>query len=82
MCNHIFSTVFFDNEFLYFLFQKIENEIRVLIDQNVKKAKADVEVGLDDLAGDVYTKNVEGDIRNVTPFTPLKHKRVGKAINT
>lgn len=64
-----------------FFFQKIENEIRVTVDENVKLAKADKEVGLDELAADIYAVNLEENIRNVTPFNPLKHKRIGKAVN-
>lgn len=51
------------------------------MDDAVKKAKADVEIGLDELSADVYAENLEESIRNITPFAPLKHKRIGPAVN-
>ncbi|KAJ8972400.1 hypothetical protein NQ317_010323, partial [Molorchus minor] len=38
--------------------EKIEGEIRAEVDEANKKAKADKEVGLDELAGDIYTVNL------------------------
>lgn len=51
------------------------------MDEAVKKAKVDVEVGMDELPADIYALNLEGPIRNVTPFNPLEHKRIGPAVN-
>lgn len=61
--------------------QDIDAKIRTQIDEATKKAKAEKEVGLDELAGDIYAENLEGDIRGVSIFQPLKHKRVGPAVN-
>lgn len=63
------------------LFQAIENEIRVVVDETVKKAKADKEIPLDEVSSDIYAQNYEDAIRNITPFNPLKHKRIGPAVN-
>lgn len=52
-----------------------------MVDEAGEKAKLDKEVGLDELATDVYAQDLEKSIRNVTPFSPLIHKRVGSAIN-
>lgn len=72
MCNLTFG---------FLLFQAIENEIRQSVDENVKKAKADIEVPLDELCADIYAENLEESVRNITPFNPLQHKRVGPAVN-
>ncbi|KAJ8970307.1 hypothetical protein NQ314_001297 [Rhamnusium bicolor] len=61
--------------------KKIDSEIRVTVDEATKKAKTDKEVGLDELAADIYTINLEGPIRNVDSFTTLEHKRIGAAVN-
>lgn len=63
------------------MFQKIEDKIKKTVDENVKLAKADKEIGLDELAGDVYAANLEQNIRDVTPFSSLKHKSIGKPLN-
>lgn len=51
------------------------------IDEAVKKAKADTEVPLSELAGDIYSKPLETTIRGVTPFKNLEHIRIGPAEN-
>lgn len=62
-------------------FQKLEGEIRATVDEATKKAKADKEIGLDELTADIYVQNLEGKIRNIAPFDPLIHKRIGPAVN-
>nr|CAH7750824.1 unnamed protein product [Callosobruchus chinensis] len=42
---------------------KIDGEIRTTIDDATKKAKADKEIGLDELCGDVYSINLEPKIK-------------------
>ncbi|XP_022916171.1 pyruvate dehydrogenase E1 component subunit alpha type II, mitochondrial-like isoform X1 [Onthophagus taurus] len=61
--------------------KKIETESRAMVDEITKKAKADKEVDLDELSADVYSVNLEEKIRNITPFEPLQHKRIGPAVN-
>nr|CAI5851545.1 unnamed protein product [Callosobruchus analis] len=61
--------------------KKIDGEIRTTIDDATKKAKADKEIGLDELCADVYSINLEPKIKSVDPFTPLVHKRIGPAVN-
>lgn len=59
----------------------MDKEIKAEIDDAVKKAKADTEVPMSDLAGDIYSKPLETSIRGVTPFKSLEHIRVGPAVN-
>ncbi|XP_044749066.1 probable pyruvate dehydrogenase E1 component subunit alpha, mitochondrial isoform X1 [Coccinella septempunctata] len=61
--------------------KKIEGEIRTVVDEATKKAKTEPEIGLEELTADIYVNNLEGDIRNISPFNPLKHKRIGPAVN-
>lgn len=61
--------------------KKIDDECKQMVDKCVTLAKSDKEIGLDELAGDVYANNLEENIRSVRLFNPLKHKRVGKAKN-
>ncbi|XP_018577560.1 pyruvate dehydrogenase E1 component subunit alpha type II, mitochondrial-like isoform X1 [Anoplophora glabripennis] len=61
--------------------KKIDGEIRALVDNATKKCKTDKEIGLDELAGDVYSISLEPKIRNVDPFSHLVHKRIGPALN-
>jgi len=61
--------------------QKLDDEIRVMIDDAVKKAKADNEIGLNELACDVYSAPLEPTVRGITPWNNLEHKRLGPAIN-
>lgn len=59
----------------------MENEIRKSIDDAVKTAKADKEIPLSELTADIYAACQEKEIRNTTPFMPLKHSRLGPAVN-
>jgi len=47
----------------------------------VKRAKADTEIPLSELAGDIYSKPLETTVRGVSPFESLEHIRVGPAVN-
>lgn len=51
------------------------------MDEAVKFAKSDAEIGIEELAGDVYSTPLENPIRGTTPFTNLNHIRVGPAVN-
>ncbi|XP_033192956.1 putative pyruvate dehydrogenase E1 component subunit alpha, mitochondrial isoform X1 [Bombus vancouverensis nearcticus] len=59
----------------------IENDIKKVVDNAVKAAKADSEVPLNELTADIYANCVEKEIRNTTPFKPLPHARLGEAVN-
>lgn len=47
----------------------------------MKKAKADTEIPLSELPGDIYAKPLETTIRGVSPFKSLEHIRIGPAVN-
>ena len=53
-----------------------------MIDDAVKRAKSDKEIGLDELAADICSNPIETKIRGVTPFDTLMHKRIGPAVNS
>jgi len=59
----------------------IDTSVREEIDKAVKHGKADAEIGLDELAGDIYSVNLEGPIRGVTSLDTLAHKTVGSRVN-
>lgn len=61
--------------------KKIDGEIKGIVDDATKKAKAEDEVGTDELVGDIYSNVLETDVRGTTPFQIYKHKRVGPAVN-
>jgi hypothetical protein len=61
--------------------QKLDNEIRVTIDEAVKKAKTDNEIGLNELTCDIYSAPLEVTVRGITPWNNLENKRLGPAIN-
>lgn len=51
------------------------------MDDAVKTAKADSEIPLSELTADIYATCLEKEIRNITPFNPLPHTRLGPAVN-
>jgi len=51
------------------------------VDNAVKAAKADKELPLSELTADIYTTCLEKNIRNINPFNPLPHMRLGPAVN-
>ncbi|VVC40022.1 Dehydrogenase, E1 component,Thiamin diphosphate-binding fold,Pyruvate dehydrogenase (acetyl-transferring) [Cinara cedri] len=57
--------------------KKIDSEIKSEIDQAVSKAKEDVEISVEELGGDIYSKPIESEHRGVTPWQKVKHLRVG-----
>lgn len=59
----------------------MDGEIKSEVDAAVKIAKAEAEVGMDELAGDIYVNNLEGKIRGTLPWQMLEHKRIGPAVN-
>ena len=61
--------------------QDIDQEVRQVIDDAVKRAKSDKEIGLDELTADICVNPIETRIRGVTAFDTLSHKRIGPAVN-
>nr|XP_018905908.1 PREDICTED: probable pyruvate dehydrogenase E1 component subunit alpha, mitochondrial isoform X1 [Bemisia tabaci]XP_018905910.1 PREDICTED: probable pyruvate dehydrogenase E1 component subunit alpha, mitochondrial isoform X3 [Bemisia tabaci] len=59
----------------------IDAEIKKEVDAANKTAKEDTEITMEEIAGDVYSNTLEPKIRNITPWNPLTHKRVGPALN-
>ncbi|XP_044270728.1 pyruvate dehydrogenase E1 component subunit alpha, mitochondrial-like isoform X1 [Tribolium madens] len=59
----------------------IDTEIRSTVDEATKKAKAEKEIPLEELTADIYSLDLEKQIRNIDPFNPLPHKRIGEAVN-
>ena len=47
----------------------------------MKKAKADTEIPMEELYYDIYEKNLEGEIRGLTPWEKWEHKKTQKAKN-
>lgn len=52
-----------------------------MIDEAVKRAKGDKEIGLEELTADIESNPIETRIRGVTAFDTLAHKRIGPAVN-
>ncbi|KAK0182726.1 hypothetical protein PV327_000833 [Microctonus hyperodae] len=61
--------------------KELEAQIRKTVDDAVKTAKADKEIADHELSADIYAESLESEIRNITPFVPLKHSRIGPAVN-
>jgi len=57
--------------------KKLDAEIKAEVDEATKKAKADREVGLDELPADIYSHTLEPIIRGTTPWNAMPHKNVG-----
>jgi len=51
------------------------------VDEDVKKAKSDKEIGLEELVTDIYADNKEPVIRGATPWDQYQHKTLGTAVN-
>merc|ERR1712042_52651 len=58
----------------------IEAQVRKDVDADVKKAKADGELAVEELCYDVYEENQAGDIRGVVPWSQWKHKKTQQAV--
>lgn len=61
--------------------KKMDGEIKKEVDEATKVAKADTEIGLPELTTDVYSKNLDGDIRGANPISWLKHSSLNRAVN-
>lgn len=61
--------------------KKMDGEIKKEVDEATKTAKADTEIGLPELTTDIYSKNLDGDIRGSNPISWLKHSSLNRAVN-
>jgi len=61
--------------------KKLEMEVRKSVDADVKKAKTDPEIGVEELYYDVYENNLQGKIRGLLPWEKHEHKKTQKALN-
>jgi len=59
----------------------IEVDVKKQVDDDVKKARADGEIGVEELFYDMYENNLQGKIRGITPWDKHEHKRTVKAQN-
>ena len=59
----------------------IESQVRKDVDSDVKKVKADGEIGQEELTYDIYEENLGGPVRGVAPWDHWDHKKTQKAIN-
>merc|ERR1712083_523757 len=59
----------------------IEIEVKKSVDEDVKKAKTDSEIGAEELFYDVYEKNIGGKIRGIAPWDQHEHKKTQVAAN-
>merc|ERR1711970_17136 len=53
----------------------IDIEVKKSVDEDVKKAKTDSEIGAEELFYDVYEKNIGGKIRGIAPWDQHEHKK-------
>ncbi|KAI9558771.1 hypothetical protein GHT06_015560 [Daphnia sinensis] len=60
----------------------IDQNVRQVIDDAVKRAKSDKEIGLDELTADIMSNPIDTRVRGVTAFDTLTHKRLGPAVNS
>ncbi|XP_076041504.1 putative pyruvate dehydrogenase E1 component subunit alpha, mitochondrial isoform X2 [Oratosquilla oratoria] len=61
--------------------KKIDQEVRKEVDENVKLAKTDKEIPVQELAADVYSNPLEENIRGTTPFDSYTHQRIAQPFN-
>lgn len=61
--------------------KKIDVAIKKEVDEATKAAKADTEIGLPELTTDIYSNNLDGDIRGANPNSWLKHSTLKHAVN-
>lgn len=61
--------------------KKLDNQIKKEVDEVTKAARADSEIGLAELTTDVYSNNLDGDIRGTNASSWLKHATLKRARN-
>merc|ERR1719510_1205179 len=59
----------------------IEVEVKKKVDEDVKKARTDSEIEVDELFYDMYENNLQGKIRGITPWDKHTHKKTVEAQN-
>jgi len=59
----------------------VDLAVREEIDKAVKDAKADPEIGLEELPADIYAENLEGPIRGILASDKLTHLNIGARKN-
>ena len=59
----------------------IEVDVKKQVDEDVKKAKSDTEIGVEELFFDMYEDNLQGKIRGIAPWDKHEHKKTQKAQN-
>merc|ERR1712176_1327531 len=59
----------------------IEVDVKKKVDEDVKKAKSDAEIGVEELFFDMYENNLQGKIRGIAPWDKHEHKKTVKAQN-
>merc|ERR1712025_126713 len=61
--------------------KRIEQTVRKDVDNEVKKAKEDVEIGVEELFYDMYHTNLHGSIRGISPWDLHDHKNTQVPVN-
>ncbi|XP_049878453.1 probable pyruvate dehydrogenase E1 component subunit alpha, mitochondrial [Pectinophora gossypiella] len=56
--------------------KEVDSKVRKEVDEATKQAKTDPEIGMEELAGDIYYNNLHDEIRGILPDQPLKHVEV------
>merc|ERR1712241_1467893 len=59
----------------------IEVEVKKKVDEDVKKARSDAEIDVDELFYDMYENNLQGKIRGIAPWDKHAHKKTIEAQN-
>merc|ERR1712183_1262497 len=61
--------------------KSIEVDVKKKVDEDVKKARSDAEIEVDELFYDMYEHNLQGKIRGITPWDKHAHKKTIEAQN-
>ena len=59
----------------------IEVEVKKSVDEDVKKARSDREIDVEELFYDMYESNLQGKIRGIAPWDKHAHKKTVQAQN-
>ncbi len=61
--------------------KKIDGEVKKEVDAATALARTDGEIGLPELTCDIYSKNLDGDVRGAQPESWWKHISLNQAVN-
>jgi pyruvate dehydrogenase E1 component alpha subunit len=61
--------------------KKIEAEVKKEVDAATALARTDGEIDVKELTCDIYQKNLDGDVRGITPEQWWKHITLNRAVN-